>query len=40
VPPITVSAEVERFAGDVYAYTTDPSRFGKWQQGVVKRTHR
>jgi hypothetical protein len=35
VAPITVSAEVERSAHDVYAYTTDPSRFGEWQQGVV-----
>jgi Polyketide cyclase / dehydrase and lipid transport len=35
VPPITVSAEVERSADDVYHYTTDPSRFGEWQQGIV-----
>jgi Polyketide cyclase / dehydrase and lipid transport len=35
VAPITVSADVERSADDVYAYTTDPSRFGEWQQGVV-----
>ena len=35
MPPITVSAEVERSAADVYAYTTDPARFSAWQQGVV-----
>lgn len=35
MPPITVSAEVDRSAEDVYAYTTDPSRFSEWQQGVV-----
>lgn len=35
MPPIIVSADVERSADDVYAYTTDPSRFGEWQQGVV-----
>jgi hypothetical protein len=35
VPPITVSAEVERSANDVYPYTTEPSRFGEWQQGIV-----
>jgi len=35
MPPIIVSAEVERSAEAVYAYTTDPSRFGEWQQGVV-----
>jgi Polyketide cyclase / dehydrase and lipid transport len=35
VPPITVSAEVERSADDVYRYTTEPSRFGEWQQGIV-----
>jgi hypothetical protein len=35
VPPITVSAQVQRSAEDVYAYTTDPSRFGEWQRGVV-----
>ena len=35
MPPIIVSADVERSADEVYAYTTDPSRFGEWQQGVV-----
>ena len=32
--PITLSTEVERSAQDVYAYATDPFRFGEWQQGV------
>ena len=35
MPAITVSTDVERTAADVYAYATDPSRFGEWQQGVV-----
>lgn len=33
--PIVVSVEVARSAEDVYAYATDPARFGEWQQGVV-----
>ncbi len=33
--PITVSAEVNRSAEDVFAYATDPSCFAKWQQGVI-----
>jgi hypothetical protein len=33
--PITASAEVGRPAAEVYAYTTDPSRFTEWQKGVV-----
>lgn len=35
MPPITASAEIDRCAADVYAYTTDPSRFFEWQQGVL-----
>jgi hypothetical protein len=35
VPPITVSAEVQRPAAEVYAYATDPARFAEWQKGVV-----
>jgi hypothetical protein len=31
----TVSIEVNRPAGEVFAYATDPSRFGEWQKGVV-----
>lgn len=33
--PITVTADVERSAQDVFAYATDPTRFHEWQQGVV-----
>jgi hypothetical protein len=33
--PVTVTTEVERPAADVFAYTTDPTRFSEWQQGVV-----
>jgi hypothetical protein len=33
--PITVSTEVDRSAEDVFAYTTDPTRFHEWQQGVI-----
>jgi uncharacterized protein YndB with AHSA1/START domain len=32
---ITVSIDVDRSAEKVFAYTTDPSRFSEWQQGVV-----
>jgi hypothetical protein len=35
MPPITVSIEVDRPAGEVFAYATDPSRFSEWQKGVV-----
>ncbi len=33
--PIVASVEVDRPAGDVFAYATDPSRFSEWQKGVV-----
>src|ERR1700728_240606 len=33
--PITVTIDVERPAGEVFAYATDPSRFSEWQKGVV-----
>ncbi|KAA8881852.1 SRPBCC family protein [Nocardia colli] len=33
--PIEVSDEVDRPVEQVFAYVTDPSRFGEWQQGVV-----
>jgi hypothetical protein len=33
--PITVSADIDRPAHDVFAYATDPSRFAEWQKGVV-----
>jgi hypothetical protein len=35
MPPITVSTEVDRPAGEVFAYATDPTRFSEWQAGVV-----
>ena len=35
MPPISVSIEVDRSAEEVFAYTTDPSRFTEWQKGVV-----
>jgi uncharacterized protein YndB with AHSA1/START domain len=33
--PITTSTEINRPAGDVFAYATDPTRFHEWQSGVV-----
>jgi hypothetical protein len=33
--PISATIHVSRCADDVYAYTTDPSRFAQWQRGVV-----
>ena len=33
--PIVTSAEIGRPAAEVFAYATDPSRFGEWQKGVV-----
>jgi hypothetical protein len=35
MPPITTSTEVNRPAGDVFAYATDPTRFSEWQKGVI-----
>jgi Polyketide cyclase / dehydrase and lipid transport len=35
MPPITVSADVDRPAEAAFAYVTDPSRFPEWQAGVV-----
>jgi hypothetical protein len=32
---LAVSIEVDRPAGDVFAYATDPSCFAEWQKGVV-----
>ncbi len=32
--PLSTSIEVDRPAGDVFAYATDPSRFHEWQKGV------
>jgi hypothetical protein len=36
MPPIVTSAEIDRPAPEVFAYATDPARFGEWQQGVVE----
>ena len=33
--PIVASAEIDRPAATVFAYATDPARFGEWQKGVV-----
>jgi hypothetical protein len=33
--PIVTSTEVNRPAGDVFSYATDPTRFHEWQKGVV-----
>ncbi len=35
MPPITVSADVDRPAAAAFAYVTDPARFSEWQAGVV-----
>ncbi|MGY1743725.1 MULTISPECIES: SRPBCC family protein [unclassified Blastococcus] len=35
MPPIVASAEVDRPAADVFAYTTDPTPFPEWQAGVI-----
>jgi len=35
MPAIVASAEIERPAAEVFAYTTDPARFSEWQHGVV-----
>jgi hypothetical protein len=32
---IVTSVDVNRPAGEVFAYATDPTRFKEWQQGVV-----
>lgn len=33
--PITTTSEVARPPAEVFAYVTDPTRFGEWQEGVV-----
>jgi uncharacterized protein YndB with AHSA1/START domain len=35
MPPVVATAEIDRPAADVFAYTTDPTRFPEWQAGVV-----
>jgi hypothetical protein len=32
---IVTTVQVDRPAGEVFAYATDPTRFKEWQQGVV-----
>lgn len=32
---VTTSVTIDRPAGDVFAYATDPTRFHEWQHGVV-----
>jgi hypothetical protein len=33
--PVIAKADINRSAADVFAYTTGPTRFHQWQQGVV-----
>src|SRR6201987_315801 len=33
--PIVASPNIDRPAGEVFAYATDPARFSQWQKGVV-----
>jgi uncharacterized protein YndB with AHSA1/START domain len=33
--PTSVSIEITRPPGEVFAYVTDPSRFVEWQDGIV-----
>jgi hypothetical protein len=33
--PAIASAVVDRPAAEVFAYTTDPTRFHEWQQGII-----
>ena len=33
--PLTTTIEIDRPAGVVFTYATDPSRFSEWQKGVV-----
>ena len=35
MPPIVVTAEINRPAGAVFACATDPARFSQWQKDVV-----
>jgi uncharacterized protein YndB with AHSA1/START domain len=35
MPPVVTSAEIGRPAAEVFACATDPTRFKKWQKGVV-----
>lgn len=33
--PIVTTIDVDRPAPDVFAYVTDPTRFSRWQKGVI-----
>jgi carbon monoxide dehydrogenase subunit G len=33
--PVTTTIDIARPQDEVFAYVTDPTRFGEWQQGVV-----
>jgi Polyketide cyclase / dehydrase and lipid transport len=33
--PTVVTIDIARPAAEVFAYATDPTRFGEWQQGVI-----
>jgi uncharacterized protein YndB with AHSA1/START domain len=35
MPPIVITAEIDRPADRVFAYATDPSLFPQWQKGVT-----
>jgi uncharacterized protein YndB with AHSA1/START domain len=35
MPPVVVTAEINRPAAEVFAWATDPARFNQWQKGVV-----
>jgi uncharacterized protein YndB with AHSA1/START domain len=35
VPAIVSSVDIDRPPTEVFAYVTDPTRFGEWQKGVV-----
>ena len=37
--PMVSSIEIARPPGEVFAYVTDPSRFGEWQRDVVAVRH-
>jgi polyketide cyclase/dehydrase/lipid transport protein len=36
MPPVITTTDVDRAAAEVFAYATDPARFGEWQAGVTE----
>jgi uncharacterized protein YndB with AHSA1/START domain len=36
MPPLVSTIEIDRPPEEVFAYVTDPSRFGEWQRDVVR----